>query len=141
MLLYRISSWTLHVQKNSGSTLKPYTQCLLASVFGHFNLGVSKIVNPSYSHSNFYKENDLILWFCFHSTAYHIKNAEIAPELHHDLISFSFDKLQDVFENHCSPIPDQFGYTFLIFIPNLLADLKQLVWYRFHSHMKLIYIL
>jgi len=74
------------------------------------------------------------LWFGFHNATYHIKNAEITPELHDDLINFSFHKLQDVFKN-CH-IPDRRGgYTLLTFIPSLLADLKPLVWCRFHSRM------
>jgi len=46
------------------------------------------------------------------------------------LISFSFHKLQDVFENY-QFLPDRRGYTLITFIPPLLGDLKQLVWYRF----------
>ena len=84
-----------------------------------------------YSHSNFYKENVQILWFGIYNTTYHIEYAEITPELHDDLISFSFDKLQDVFKNYHTPIPDRYTYTLLTFVPGLLTDLKQLVWYRF----------
>ena len=73
--------------------------------------------------------------FGFHNTAYHIKNAEITPELHDDLISFSFDKLQDVLKNYHTPIPNRFRYTLLTFIPRLLAALKQLVGYCFHSRI------
>jgi len=52
------------------------------------------------------------------------------------LISFSFDKLQDVFKGYHTPIPDHLGYTLLTFMPCLLADLKQLVRYYFHSRIK-----
>jgi len=55
----------------------------------------------------------------------------MTPELHDDLINFSFHKLQDVFKNYHTPIPDRRDDTLLTFLPCLLADLKQLVWHRF----------
>ena len=65
---------------------------------------------------------------------YHIANAEITPELHDDLIGFSFDKLQlDDCKNYQAFFPDHHGYTSLTFVPRLL---EKLVWYRFHSRMK-----
>ena len=65
------------------------------------------------------------MWLGFDNTMYHLKNAEITPELHDDLINFSFEKLEDVFKNYHTPIPDCLDYTLLTFIPCLLADLKQ----------------
>jgi TPP-dependent 2-oxoacid decarboxylase len=80
----------------------------------------------SYSHSYFHKENVHILIFIFNNTTYYIENAEITPELHDDLINFSFDKLQDVFKNYHTFF-NRHGFTLLTFIPYLLADLKKLV--------------
>ena len=65
--------------------------------------------------------------YVYRDITYHIKNAEITPELHDDLINFSFVKLQDVFRNSRRFIRDPYRYTFLTFIPYLLADLKN--WY------------
>jgi len=76
------------------------------------------------------------LRFGIATTIHHIKNAEITPELHDDLISFSFDKLQDVFKNNYTLIPDRRGDTLITFIPHLLVDLKRLVCYRFYPCMK-----
>ena len=84
-----------------------------------------------YSHFNFYKENVRILWFGLYNTT------KITPELHDDLISFSFDKLQIVFKNYSTLIPDRHEDTLLTFIPHLLADSKRLVWHRFHLRMKI----
>ena len=75
--------------------------------------------------------------FAVANITYHIKNVEITPELHDDLNTFSFDKLQDVFKNCYTLIPDRRDDTLLTFTPRLLADLKQLVWYCFHSRMEI----
>jgi hypothetical protein len=36
------------------------------------------------------------VWYTYHWTTYHCDNAEMTPDLCHDLIKISFDDLQDV---------------------------------------------
>ena len=73
-------------------------------------------------------ENVKMIWFGYYNTPYHFQNAEMTPELRDDLINFSFDNLQDVFENCQIWSPDR-TYSVLTFLPLFLIALKKLVCY------------
>jgi hypothetical protein len=78
----------------------------------------------TWGHSSY----DLIV-LCFVITTSHCEKAETTPELRHDLIGFSLNNLQRVFNNMASP-PHGWVFTF---IPLFLSGLKNLVWYcSFH---------
>ena len=61
---------------------------------------------------------------------YHLDNAEMTPELRHDLINFSFDRLQDVFKQYRKHKEDR-HHDVHFFTPRFLECLKRLVRYHF----------
>jgi hypothetical protein len=63
---------------------------------------------------------------------HHLENAEMPPELQHDLMNFSFDKLQDVLNNYRKQnAPEHCNICY--FAPTFLECLKQLVCHHFCS--------
>ena len=97
---YQISFWTLHVPKDSGSTLDLDTQYLLVDVFSCFSAPVSEIVPPIIFAFLFLKASMEILIFVFYNTVWHLENAEMTPELHDDLTDLSLDNLRDFSKLH-----------------------------------------
>ena len=70
--------------------------------------------------------------FCFYDIVYHLENAEMTPELHDDLVNFSFDNFWNV--NNSRDIVHGFSVLFL-------KCLKRLVRYHIYSCVLCIFIL
>ena len=68
----------------------------------------------------------------YEDLAHHLDNAEMTPELHHDLINFSFTCLQDCFKerNKCNENPPDYGVHG--FTTVFLQCLKRLVRHHFY---------
>jgi len=63
---------------------------------------------------------------------YHLDNAEMTPELCHDLTYFSFDCLQDVIQG-IKKCRDGSFYSLHFLTPPFIEHLKRLVRYHFFS--------
>jgi hypothetical protein len=70
---------------------------MLAGVFSCFKSQVSHI-NIIFCNIPIFilKKDDKILRTCGFDIVYHLENAEMTPELYHDLINFSFDAFWDL---------------------------------------------
>lgn len=78
------------------------------------------------------------LFRCF-NTVYHLGNAELTPELHIDLINFSFNNRHNIFKNARIQNPSS-GYSIYDFAPPFLQCLKELVWHHLHPHLLCIFM-
>ena len=74
--------------------------------------------------------------FCFDDIVYHLENAEMTPELHDDLINFSFNKLW----GHWGVKKSDPAWNY-VNMHNFLECLKRLVCHHIYSCVLCIFIL
>jgi len=67
----------------------------------------------------------------FYDIVYHLEKAEMTPQLHDDLVKFSFYDLQDLLENHRVKVSGM-PYSIFEFAPRFLEGLQKLVCHHFH---------
>ena len=72
------------------------------------------------------------MWWALFCVIYYLKNAEMTPELHDNLIYFPFDNLQNVIKKLHLQHPDM-GFNICYFSSPFLGCLKKLVCHHFCS--------
>jgi hypothetical protein len=72
----------------------------------------------------------------FQCMVHHLENAEMTPQLQDDLMSFSFDKLRDVFENLHTQYPERHvSHNICHFAPRLFGMFEEAGMPSFFAHL------